>query len=296
VSRRFVVAAVWTLTVACGPDVVEIRPIYASAGDSEGEPEATSSTPSPDGSDDDDADAGGTTTSAGDAEVASSTSGGSDDATGAVDGSTGEPVLCDRALFVTGNTDIVNTVDAPLHARLVDLGFDVTIVDSPTSSATDITDHCVVILSAEGASVDIHDKFRDVAVGVVVLEPALYDDMQFVAAPEDLGWNDGVDTIEVVAPAHDLSAGLAGTVSIYDGGGRVSWGVPSASAQVVAIWPAEAARATLFAYEAGAALANDFVAQGRRVAFPGGTTAAAMTTSRVDLFEVAIRWAAGDIP
>lgn len=206
------------------------------------------------------------------------------------------PALCDRALWVTGDTNVTDNGDTPLYDRLVALGYEVTVVQSNVSQAADVGDNCLVVLSALGSSSDVGAKFRDVPVGVVILEAALYDDMDYVAAGGDLGWSDGLDDIEITATGHSLAATFDGVVAIYGGGGRVSWGVPLPSAEVVAIMPGDPSRASLFGYESGAAMANGLVAPARRVGFPGGSTSIAMTPERVDLFEAATQWAAGDLP
>jgi hypothetical protein len=206
------------------------------------------------------------------------------------------PALCDRVLLVTGNTNVTENGDTPLYDRLVVLGYAVTVVQSNLSQAGDVGDNCLIVLSALGSSSDIGAKFRDVPVGVVILEAALYDDTDYVAAGGDLGWSDGLDDIEIADPEHSLATSFDGIVSIYSGGGRVSWGVPLPSAEVVAIMPDDPSRASLFGYEAGAAMANGLVAPARRVGFPGGSTSMPMTPERVDLFEAAALWAAGDLP
>lgn len=207
-----------------------------------------------------------------------------------------EQPVCDRALMVTGDTNVAANGDTPLYERLIALGFTVTVVDKVASSPDDVADNCVVILSEIGSSGDVNTKFREAAVGVVVLETGLYDDMALVATDADLWWGDGYDDITIVDPLHSLSAGLADVVAIYRGGGRGSWGVAGVNAEVVAVWPGDAGLATLFGYETGVEMTQGFVAPARRVAFPGGVAAVPMTKARIDLFEAAVQWAAGDRP
>jgi hypothetical protein len=208
--------------------------------------------------------------------------------------STAAQPLCDRALFVTDEVDVEGSIDAPLYQRLIDLGFTITVVHKVDSGPEDVADNCVVIVSDLGSSADVNTKFLEATVGVVLLEPGLYDDMRLVASPDDIWWGDGYDDIVVVDPAHPLAAGYDGTLAIYDGGGRGSWGRPVASAQIVATWPDEAGQATLMGFETGAEMAQGFIAPARRVGFPGGVTSVAMTPARIELFEAAVRWAAGD--
>jgi hypothetical protein len=206
------------------------------------------------------------------------------------------PASCDRALFVTGDPNVVNTPDAPLYDRLLDLGFSVTVVYKPDSTSEDVADNCVIIISDVGSSTDANTKFLEADVGVVILEPGLYDDMRLVASAQDQWWGDDDGHITIVDPAHPLAAGLEGTIAIYEGTARGSWGIPVASAQVVAIWGGDHTRATLMGYETGAEMAHGFIAPARRVGFPGGVTPTPMTLERIELFEAALRWAAGDQP
>jgi hypothetical protein len=201
---------------------------------------------------------------------------------------------CDRALFVTADLDVESSVDGPLYQRLVELGFTITVVHKTESGPEDVADNCVIIVSDTGSSGDVNTKFLDATVGVVLLEPGLYDDMRLVAVESDLWWGDGYHDIVIVDPDHPLAAGLDGTVAIYEPGGRGSWGIPVASAQVVAVWPAEPRKATLMGYETGAEMAQGFIAPARRVGFPGGVASVPMTPARIALFEAAVRWAAGD--
>lgn len=234
--------------------------------------------------------------------AATSTSTSTSDADGAsttdLDDSTTETTatqpLCDRALFVTADLDVEGNVDAPLYQRLVELGFTITVVHKTESSLEDVADNCVIIVSDTGSSGDVNTKFLDATVGVVLLEPGLYDDMRLVATGRDLWWGDGYQDIVIVDPGHPLAAGLDGTVAIYEEGGRGSWGIPLASAQVVAVWPDQPEQATLMGYETGAEMAQGFIAPARRVGFPGGVASVPMTPARVALFEAAVRWAAGD--
>jgi hypothetical protein len=207
-------------------------------------------------------------------------------------GSTTEgPLACDRALWVTGNTAVEASGDTPFHMRSIELGFTVTVVENSVSQAEDVGDNCLVVLSPLGGAVDVEDKFRDVVVPVVTWEYNLYDNMRMVD-PLGVGWGiaDPLDQIEITNPAHPLAAGLVGAVSVYAGGGRISWGMPVGDVEIVATLPGDPSRATIFAFEAGAAMAAGFVAPARRVALGGGETPAMVTGEAVELFEAAVRW------
>lgn len=209
-----------------------------------------------------------------------------------VGSSTGpEPLACDRALWVTGDTMVAANGDTPFHGRLLDLGFTVTVVENAASQPGDVGENCLVVLSPLGAATDVEDKFRDTPVPLITWEYNLYDNLRMVD-PFGMGWgiNDPLDTIEIADPTHPLAAGLEGVVPVYSGGGRISWGVPVGDVQIVATAFEDPSRATIFAFEAGAMMAAGFVAPARRVALGGGQTLAPVTEPAVALFEAAVRW------
>lgn len=210
-----------------------------------------------------------------------------------VDSSTGpEPLACDRALWVTGDTMVAANGDTPFHGRLVDLGVTVTVVENAASQPEDVGDNCLVVLSPLGAASDVEDKFRDAAVPLITWEHNLYDNLRMVD-PLGTGWgiNELLDEIEIADPTHPLAAGLEGVVPVYSGGGRISWGIPVGDVQIVATALGDPGRATIFAFEAGAMMAAGFVAPARRVALGGGETPIPVTEPAVALFEAAVRWA-----
>lgn len=242
--------------------------------------------------------------SSGDSPISTSTGAGGDSSGAATsasdtagttteDGTTSSPPTCTSALLVTGNLDPTTSGDAPFYERLVALGYDITVVGNADSEAEDAEGHCLVLLSALGSASDVEDEFRDVAVPIVTWEYALYDNMRMVDPGDSSAWGiaDPQDDVVIVDAAHPLAGGAAGTVSIFSGGGRVAWGVPAGSAQVVATLPGMPTRATLFGFEAGAAMAEGFVAPARRVGYPHGETPITTTDAAVDLFEAAVQWA-----
>lgn len=210
------------------------------------------------------------------------------------EGSTTEPpVVCDRALWVTGEVAVESNGDAPFFQRLTALGFVITVVQNAASQPKDVGDNCLVVLSPLGAAVDVEDKFREAPVPVITWEYNLYDNMRMVD-PLGTGWGiaDPLDLIEIVDPAHPLAAGLGpGPVPLYVGGGRISWGMPVGEAQIIATLPGDPSRATNFVFEAGAVMAGGFIAPARRVALGGGETLAMPTPQAVELFAAAVEWA-----
>lgn len=226
-------------------------------------------------------------------DTATSDGPGTSGGTSSGDSTTGPAPSCSDALLVTGNLDPTTSGDAPFYERLLALGYDVTVVGNAESQASDANGHCLVLLSALGAASDVEDEFRDVPVPVVTWEYNLYDNMRMVDPADTAAWGiaDPQDDIVIVDAAHPLAGGAAGTVAIFENGGRIAWGTPAGDAQVVATLPGNASRATLFGFDAGATMAAGFVAPARRVGYPHGETSATTTAAAVDLFEAAVHWA-----
>lgn len=209
---------------------------------------------------------------------------------GATTGSFG----CTEVLYVAGS-EMIGAHDQPFYDELTKLGANLTVVADELSVTADANGMCLVVISATCSSTNVTDKFRDVPVPIVTWEYAIYDEMGMtgVTVGTDLGAADPAETIEIVDPGHPMAAGLSGTFPVVEPApGRLGWGDPAPSADVVAIIPAEASRATLFAYDAGDMMVG-LVAPAARVGFPP-LTAPSGATINADgraLFEAALWWA-----
>jgi hypothetical protein len=246
-------------------------------------------------------DAGGGTGSTGAPPSTSGTSTGPDPVgTTALDGSsssaadstteTMEP--CTTVLLVSGD-GLLDGLDAAIVGRLQGLGLEVKVVDDDVAAASDADGMCLVVVSSTGLSTNLTGEFRDVAVPLVTWESALYPDLRMVAANDVLAFGvmEVQSDIAIVDAAHPMAAGLALLVAIYDGVGRVSWGIPQGQAQIVATLPLDPFRATIFGFEAGATMADGFVAPARRVGHCAATTTTPYSQPGFALFDAAIAWA-----
>jgi hypothetical protein len=128
-----------------------------------------------------------------------------------------------------------------------------------------------------------------VAVPVIVIEPALFDNMGMTGG-DDFGEDNGTQ-VTIVMAGHPMAAGLTGNVAVLTMTATLSWGAPSAAAQRVASFSGMAGRATIFGYNKGAAMAMG-MAPARRVGFFAGEPAAArLTDNGKKLLDAAIDWA-----
>lgn len=202
-----------------------------------------------------------------------------------------------HALFVVGSASPLSSSDEALRARLVGLGFDVTIRTGPASTTGDAGGKDLVLVSESVASADVLAKFRDVPAPVVNLEPSILDDMKMTGPTwaTDYGDADNQQNVVVLdaARGHPLAAGLSGSVQVASTASKFVWGAPSAEAVRVATISGQSGQTAIFAYEAGANMVG-MKAPGRRVGwFAGSNTPAALTANGWKLFDAAIQWAVG---
>jgi len=176
-----------------------------------------------------------------------------------------------------------------------DLGLNVKRVSAAGSSTADADDKDLVIISESVASTQVGDKFKAVAVGVLVMEAGLYDDME-MASPA--GFSGETTTLTIVDDTHPLAAGLsAGPVTVYDPQYSTAFGTPSGSAAVVAQLGTDP---VIFGYEIADTMLNAFTAPERRVGFflpaEDNPFENNLTANGLALFDAAVNWAGPYIP
>jgi DNA-binding protein YbaB/chitodextrinase len=200
-----------------------------------------------------------------------------------------------RALLVVATQTPLNPSEELLKTRLsASFGFLVEV-----KTATEVIDkHAsgkrVVIVSESVTSGDIGTRLNNIAVGMVVMEPGLWDDMKMIATSSDKGDTDGLTDLEIVNATHPLAGGLPnGNVRVASTGSNFGWARPPASAAKVARVAGSTDQWGVFGYETGVTMASSFVAPARRVGlFPGRDAPAAFTDAGWRLFEAAVFWAA----
>jgi DNA-binding protein YbaB len=185
------------------------------------------------------------------------------------------------------------TSDAAILARLVrHFGFEVTVTSDLAVQAADTVGAKLVVVSESAFSADLGTKLRDIAVPVIVLEPAQFDEMGMTAEvwQTDQGDALGKTQIEIVSPTHPLAGGLAGTVTVTTGDSKFIWGKPSSAASKVAKIPGTTDQWAVFGYDTGSAMVG-MNAPARRVGlFPGRDTSALLTANGWRFFDAAVAW------
>jgi hypothetical protein len=188
----------------------------------------------------------------------------------------------------------LSTSDAVTRTRIEGMGRDVVLRADDAVSAADANGKSLVVVAESVLSSRIGAMFRDVAVPLLNLEPALGDELRMTGAAwnVDQGVRFGQSTIAIAAE-HPMAAGLAASrVVVTTSPGKFVWGVPSPAAAVVATLDGSPAKATIYGYEANATMFG-ITAPARRVGwFAGEGTAALLNAEGWALFEAAVTWAA----
>lgn len=192
--------------------------------------------------------------------------------------------------------------DEVLRARTESLGFGVHVRTGAEVQASHCAGKAVVVISESTESATVDDRLRDIPVPTVSLEPALFDEMGMTGLTwlTHYGVVENQTRIQIVSPQHALAAGYTGTLTVASSLAKLSWGVPAASATVVATAvvqtpgssvPASQA-AVIFSYPKGASMVG-LSAPARRVGWMAGHPAAtALNNAGLALFDAAVLWAA----
>ena len=200
-------------------------------------------------------------------------------------------------LLVVGQIP-VSSGDATTISHLELLGHAVTVVKDSASTAASADGKNLVIISDSVAHASVGNKFNQVTVPVIVYEPWLYDNLGLtgVVAGTDYGLAYNQTKLRMTG-THPLTGRLTGVVTVGSAASRFSWGRPAAAAVVAATQTSDATRPMIFAYEAGALLANGTLAPARRVAlFPNTGATNTWSANGQYLFIKAVQWARNDPP
>ncbi|MGH8222300.1 MAG: SGNH/GDSL hydrolase family protein [Woeseiaceae bacterium] len=199
------------------------------------------------------------------------------------------------SLLVVGEIP-VSSGDATTLSQLQQLGHAVTVVKDSASTAASANGKDLVIISESVAPGKVSNKFNQVSVPVIVYEPWLYDNLGLTGAVARTDYGRAQNQTKLrMTGTHPLTGGLSGIVTVGSAASAFSWGKPGAAAVVAATLRNNTARPTIFAYEAGALLANGTTAPARRVAVhPNTGTFEAWNVNGQKLFSAAVQWARTD--
>ncbi|MEQ8675488.1 MAG: BNR-4 repeat-containing protein [Aggregatilineales bacterium] len=210
---------------------------------------------------------------------------------------TNTPVAGSSALFIVADANSMNASDIAIRDRLIGLGYGVIVVSDELTQSSDANGKSLIVVSATVSSGDVNTKFRDLSVPVLMLEPALFDDMGMTGATDgvDYGSTQNQNSITILNVSHPLAAGLSGTIQVVTQSMRMNWGVPNANAVSIASIDGNTSQSSIFAYETGIGMMG-LTAPARRVgSFMFNDAAASLTGSGWSLFDVSVNWLAGNM-
>jgi hypothetical protein len=192
-------------------------------------------------------------------------------------------------LFVVASPTALTNGENAVRNRLVSLGNTVTLADDNTVSPAAAAGKVLVVIGQSSSSNSAQVKsLAPVAVPVWVAKPFLFDDFGLTGRTSGTDYGDTSGSALTIADAtHPMAAGRTGTVTIQSGG-RLSWGRPAPSADVVARAGTDP---SVFAIRPGAALFSGAAAPACRLTFPLYANApATFTSTGWALFDAAVSY------
>ena len=199
------------------------------------------------------------------------------------------PVFGAEILFITGKR--VYDSDIAIQDNLAQHG-SVTVIQDCEAQYTDALNKDLVFISESVYSRRINTTLRNLPVPIIVSEPWLFNDMGMTGSRYsiDFGRARRQSSIIVNETNHDLTARLAGEVSISHRNNTIGWGVPGPDAYKIATLNDDPAKCTVFAYDKGMQMPG-LVAPAKRVGFYlYRRTASFLNSEGWALFHAAVKW------
>ncbi|WNJ18594.1 LamG domain-containing protein [Pontibacter sp. G13] len=157
-----------------------------------------------------------------------------------------------------------------MHDQLTANGFFVTTKGGPTSpvSISDTAGIDIILISATADANAIQGMFKDVPQPVIVSDPDLYDDMKMVVnGPYKAGYSLFTKYIYIADDTHPIANGFRdGYLKVTYWCSSISWGIPTASADVVATYGYSQMYPVIFSYDKGDQM-NGMSAPGPRIGY-----------------------------
>ena len=198
--------------------------------------------------------------------------------------------------MIVGDAVTLHPGDVILYNHLQSLGYTVTLLTDDIATPADANGQDVVYVSTTTDSNVLGTAMRNVFVPVIISESNLYGYMGMTGTTQgiDFGETDSLqNTMQIVDPAHPLAAGFSGLTTVYTAQNHLRWGLPTSSADVIALTDDGNSRIAFFAYESGASMVG-LNAPARRVGFFLATTSGAnLNSTGFQILDATISWAIG---
>lgn len=212
-----------------------------------------------------------------------------------IDNCTVAPAPCNKtALFVVGSTSL-NSADNAIKTRLVNMGYQVTVVSDGSCNTTHAEGKGLIVISASVNSSYVNSKYRDVNIPVLTWESYLFDDMKMTGTTSNyhFGVANSCYAMRVSDGNHPIAQGSTGDIHVFTSGTTVNWGNPGSGASKIGYVPGNPSCNMVFTYDTGASMVGK-TAPARRVGFFLDTNNAHnLTNAGWRLFDRAVQWASG---
>lgn len=230
---------------------------------------------------------GGAEASGGDASggVGGALASGGAEATGGVEATGGTVAVVPPKVLLVVDENPIST-DRAVEERLTGLGAEVTRISELVVKPADVEGYDLFIVSPSADGVDTPASLNNVAVPMILLEPAVTARMGFGA----MASQSASQTVNVVRPAHALAAGKTGEVTVCSSEVILQGNQALASASVLD--SASGNHSALFVHEKGETVGIELPA--RRVGLSLIKLAGCQTEASWEFFDAAFEYLLGD--
>jgi len=191
--------------------------------------------------------------------------------------------------MVVGNPASLSSGENHMRQRWLDQGYAVEVLDDDTVTSAAVEAHSIGFISwSVGSSVSAVRALDSVQVPVWVGRPTYLDDFGLTGAGGSRYGTKTGNTLTIEDKTHPVAAGRSGTVVIQGQTQKVSYGVPTSDAALVATSTGDA---SVFTLETGDELATGVPAPSCRMTFPVVANAAATYTIHGwAMFDATTQW------
>jgi hypothetical protein len=197
-----------------------------------------------------------------------------------------------EVLFVSRTFPVDQADERMLYQLEQILGLNVEVVSQSGASASNANGKDAVIISSTVSSTAIGNKFTNVSAPLLTWEAWLLDDLGMVGAGS-FGREFNQTVIDVVDSGHPIAAGKSGDTTISSAPSTVTYGVPLASADVIAVSPSLSNRARIFTYSPGDQLTTFQAPEKRAFFYIYQDGHVDWTADAQDLFNTTVKWLLG---
>lgn len=153
----------------------------------------------------------------------------------------------------------------------------------------------LIVVSESVESAEVGSKLTTLAVPVLALEPALFDNLKMTGTVQNTDFGQATNQTDIdIDIGHPLAAGLSvERATVATAPAKFGWGKPGSNAAKIARVVGKADQWTIFGYEGGVGMVGAN-APARRVGwFAERDTFTALNDTGLRLFDAAVLWAAG---